>query len=234
MARKGLGSLADEVYKENKPQKDDVVVVANPVTPDNVVVREIVDIKGTDEYNKVMHDITNVVGVLEVNRVLLEVTTNEAKKYHLDLTSAQSVLKSYKDTIDVLAKKISDTTEQAGKFVCHAKLDDESVNSLKNYQSGLLTSVKKEWSAFGSAQKKLMEENKTEMRKLFADNSGVWFSSAIFWMCFTIFSLLFLFYGLMVYINIAELQSGVVTVLLWLFGIGIAIAVALTVWLGKK
>jgi uncharacterized membrane protein len=38
----------------------------------------------------------------------------------------------------------------------------------------------------------------------------------------------------MVYINIAELQSGVVTVLLWLFGIGIAIAVALTVWLGKK
>jgi hypothetical protein len=106
MSRKGLGSLLNGVEDEHKQPTTDNVVIAEPVTQESPVVRNIVALEGQSAYNKVVTDITNLAGTLEVNRALLQNATNEARNVIFNLDEAKNVLQDYKNSVDEVESKI--------------------------------------------------------------------------------------------------------------------------------
>jgi hypothetical protein len=222
MARKGLGTLLNGVETEPKQLTNDDVVIAEPVTPDSPVVREIAALEGHSTYNKVVADITNLNGTLEVNRALLQVATNEVRNVDIKLDEAKKVLEDYKATVDDVTKKATDANNTISSFTFKAKLEDKSVTELQDAHAKMLGDVTKEWNDFATAQKKWMQAHKDEVKAMIDSGEGAWLSGRVFGTCLCIFTLLLFFFAMTIIANFTVIHSRVLTILLWTYGITMA------------
>jgi gamma-glutamylcysteine synthetase len=219
MARKGLGTLLNGVEAEPKQLTNGDVVIAEPVTPNSPVVREIAALEGHSTYNKVVADITNLNGTLEVNRALLQVATNEIRNVDIKLEDAKNVLQDYKDAVDDVTKKVENANDTISSFIFKAKLEDKSVTELQDAHAKMLGDVTKEWNDFESAQKKWMQAHKDEVKAMIDSGEGTWLSGRVFGTCLCIFTLLLFFFAMTIIANITTIHSGMLTILLWTYGI---------------
>jgi hypothetical protein len=234
MARKGLGTLLNGVETEPKQLTNDDVVIAEPVTPDSPVVREIAALEGHSTYNKVVADITNLNGTLEVNRALLQVATNEIRNVDIKLDEAKKVLQDYKATVDDVTKKATDANNTISSFIFKAKLEDKSVTELQDAHAKMLGDVTKEWNDFATAQKKWMQAHKGEVKVMIDSGEGTWLSGRVFSTCLCIFTLLLFFFAMTIIANITTIHSGVLTILLWTYGITMAAVLGIHYHFSRK
>jgi hypothetical protein len=222
MSRKGLGTLLNGVETEPKQLTNADVVIAEPVTPESPVVREIVSLEGHSTYNKVVADITNLNGTLEVNRALLQVATNEIRNVDIKLDEAKKVLQGYKDAVDDVTKKATDANNTISSFTFKAKLEDKSVTELQDAHVKMLGDVTKAWNDFATAQKKWMQARKDEVKAMIDSGEGTWLSGRVFGTCLCIFTLLLFFFAMTIIANFTVIHSRVLTILLWTYGITMA------------
>jgi hypothetical protein len=234
MSRKGLGSLLNRVEDELKQPTTDNVVIAEPVTPESPIVRNIVALEGHSAYNKVVADITNLNGTLEVNRALLQVATNEVRNVDIKLEDAKKVLQDYKATVDNVTKKVENANNTISSFTFKAKLEDKSVTELKVAHAKMLGDVTKEWNDFATAQKKWMQAHKGEVKAMIDSGEGTWLSGRVFGTCLCIFTLLLFFFAMTIIANFTVIHSGVLTILLWTYSITMAAVLGIYYHFSRK
>jgi ABC-type Fe2+-enterobactin transport system substrate-binding protein len=234
MSRKGLGSLLNGVEDEHKQPTTDNVVIAEPVTQESPVVRNIVALEGHSAYNKVVTDITNLAGTLEVNRALLQNATNEARNVIFNLDEAKNVLQDYKNSIEEVESKIKNATTTASAFVINATLDDTSITQLDIAHTKMLEDVTGKWNSFATDQTKWVKDTKADFKSIFDNGKGVWLSDQTFWTCLSVFSLLLIFFAMTIMANFTAIHSGTLTFLLCTFGLTISAVVGIQYYFSRK
>jgi hypothetical protein len=234
MSRKGLGSLLNGVEDEHKQPTTDNVVIAEPVTPESPVVRNIVTLEGHSAYNKVVTDITNLAGTLEVNRALLQNATNEARNVIFNLDEAKNVLQDYKNSIEEVESKIKNAATTASSFVINATLDDTSITQLDTAHTKMLEDVTGKWNSFATDQAKWVKDTKNDFKSIFDNGKGVWLSDRTFWTCLSVFSLLLVFFAMTIMANFTAIHSGTLTFLLCTFGLTISAVVGIQYYFSRK
>jgi hypothetical protein len=235
MARKGLGSLLDDVAED--------IAQPVPATPEPAIAASSGNLpvpsadwrKTLQEIERINSGLNSLVGSMEASRMLFRQAAEKIDGVNLNLEDAAVMLRKYEKVLTGLDTHLHATVEKATAFVYRCTIDSVSMKEFTTACSSHLNAVKHELELFEDRQEKWITARKSEIRDILEkEDKGVWLSNSnAQFVCF-LFVLLFVFFVLTIVFNIISIHSGCLTKMLWIFGSIMVLAVGLFWWFNRK
>jgi dGTP triphosphohydrolase len=218
MARKGLGSLLDDVAKDIAQPVSATPELATAASSGNLPVPSADWSKALQEIERINSGLNSLVGSMEASRMLFRQAAEKIDGVNLNFEEAEKVLQNYKTAMAELSERFEKQTQDAKEFTFNAALDTKTIERLDFAYGKLVNNSKKMWEAFTDEQNKWAEAHEAKVKAMLKDgNKGVRLSEGLAVGFVTVLICLFLFYALTIYANHVFIHSEQLSQLAWLF-----------------
>jgi dGTP triphosphohydrolase len=226
MARKGLGSLLDDVEEDIAQPVPATPEPATAASSGNLPVPSADLSKALQEIERINSGLNSLVGSMEASRMLFRQAAEKIDNINLNFEEAEKVLQNYKTAMAELSERFEKKTQDAKEFTFNAALDTKTIERLDFAYGKLVNNSKKMWEAFTDEQNKWAEAHEAKVKAMLKDgNKGVRLSEGLAVIFVIIVIILLGFYMQTIYINHTFIHSAQLSSQEWLFFFLIVLAI---------
>jgi hypothetical protein len=234
MARKGLGSLLDDVAEDSAQPVPATPEPAMAASSGNLPVPSADWSKALQEIERINSGLNSLVGSMEASRMLFRQAAEKIDNINLNFEEAEKVLQNYKTAMAELSERFERITNTANKFTIYAQLDDKSAQMVVAAHNDLVSCVTKQWSDFAAAQEKWINTQKEEIKSIQKAGNGVWLNETKVGIYIVLMIMFPTFFGLVIYANCTIVHSSGLTKLLWICGLTFAAVMGAVIYCSRK
>jgi hypothetical protein len=212
--------------KTNKDLKIDIISPCDDTVPD-----EIMNIEDDAKRDEMRFEIRNYIDLLTSTTYTVRAAYRKLNGAEIDLAKKFEAANALKRSFEELETRLTNVKDAIKKLLDDApkmqitvSLNDEARKQVKADHQQLIDAETKLCDTSLKNLGKLIDEKFAEFKNLIESKHGIVMTSRPFYAFSTIFVMLAVFFGIVVFANIYMICSPILTQLCWIFGIGMVLA----------